>query len=95
MYCPTFQLHQDAYCTRGEEVGEKKEDCTQNLLVLHYGRVCPHSLMDRIVLSRMAHIEEFGILVMLGVGHDEATESEGAGLLMRWCGDGYGSQLRV
>lgn len=46
--------------------------------------------MDGIVLSRMPHIEELGILVMLGVGHDEATESEGAGLIIglvwRWVG---------
>lgn len=38
--------------------------------------------MDGIVLPRMPHIEELGILVMVGVGHDEGTESDGVGLLV-------------
>lgn len=62
--------------------------------MLHYGRVCPHSLMDRMVLSRMPHIEELGILVVLGVGHDGAAGSEGAGLLVYWCEGVYRSQLK-
>lgn len=31
--------------------------------------------MDRMVLARMPHIEVLRILVVLGVGHDEATET--------------------
>lgn len=53
--------------------------------------------MDRMFLSRMPHIEELGILVMLmlGVGHDEAMGSEGAELLVSLCGSVYGSQLKI
>lgn len=40
--------------------------------------------MDRMVLSRMPRIEVFGILIMLGVGHDEAMGSEGAGWVVCW-----------
>ena len=51
---------------------------TKNLLMLHDGGVCPHPLMDRMVLARMPHIEVLRILVVLGVGHDEANGDGGS-----------------
>lgn len=51
--------------------------------------------MDRVFLSRMPYIEELGILIMLGVGHDEATGSEVAEMLARWCRRVSGSQLKI
>lgn len=38
---------------------------TQNLLQLHDCRIGSHPLMDRVVLARVAGIEDFGILVVV------------------------------
>ena len=43
---------------------------TKKLLQFHYRRVGSQSLMDMVILARMAGLEVLGILVVVVVGHD-------------------------